>query len=499
MFISFVLFFYYLSCLPFSTSQQIWDIYQTTWDRSKLFTSLNPSSPINFVSPGASADADIAFDDNTQYQSMLGFGATLTDSSATVLNNLKKKNSGNYWAVIDKLFNPSPSSAGAGLSYIRVPIGASDFSTNAYSLNDNDGDESMSRLDMTRVPSSVFTVLKDIMGANQYSKFHLVPWSPPAWMKDTYSMSGGSIREEYIPAYAKYLLKAVQGYKSQGIPVYAISVQNEPQNSNPTYPTCWMTPDVEARIAVALRNLLDSNGLGSVRIVGYEHNWNNAASYPVELVDDANNAVSGVAFHCYSGSVKNQDSFHNARPGKDIYFTECSGTYGSDWWGDIKWYMDNLWIGSVERFSRTGLMWNIALDGSGNPKFPGTDSCGGPGCRPIVTVNGDGSYSFNQEFYAMAQASKAILPQDAGGPFGQRVATTVKGGKAWALRVSGFATKRVSGSDWARYSIVVMNYNDGGSSGWNPSPVKATISFRGTQATYTFPVGVTTLWWFAAA
>lgn len=120
-------------------------------------------------------------------------------------------------------------------------------------------------------------------------------------------------------------------------------------------------------------------------------------------------------------------------------------------------------------------MWNIALDGSGNPKFPGTNSCGGAGCRPLVTVNGDGSYAYNQEcqllfsllrssnsqptstVYSMAQASKAIIPKDAGGPFGQRIAVSVGGSQSWALRVTAFVTRRVSSSDWPQYSIVVLN------------------------------------------
>ena len=124
-------------------------------------------------------------------------------------------------------------------------------------------------------------------------------------------------------------------------------------------------------------------------------------------------------------------------------------------------------------------MWNIAADGNGNPKLPGTDSCGGSGCRPLVTVNDDGSYSFNQEcalhlstllclscsahlgfsslVYSMAQASKAIIPKDAGGPFGQRIGVSVGGSVGWALRVGAYVTGRSSSSDWLRYSIVVMN------------------------------------------
>lgn len=119
-------------------------------------------------------------------------------------------------------------------------------------------------------------------------------------------------------------------------------------------------------------------------------------------------------------------------------------------------------------------MWNLALDGNGNPKLPGTNSCGGPGCRPLITVNSDGSYSYNQEcecfynrlfysrllfpvVYSMAQASKAIIPKDAGGPFGQRIGVSVGGSLSWALRVGAYVTGRVSSTDWLRYSIVVMN------------------------------------------
>ncbi|KIM38454.1 glycoside hydrolase family 30 protein [Hebeloma cylindrosporum] len=478
-------------------SQQIWDIWQTTWDRSKLFTSVAPSSPINFVTPGPIGSADIVINDGAKFQSIAGFGATLTDTSALMLNNLKARNSGNYQNVLNYMFSPTDGANAAGLNYIRVPIGASDFSAGLYSLDDVNGDTSFSNFNINKTPSYVFSVLRDIQSKNNLLKIHLVPWSPPGWMKDSGTMNGGSLKSQYVGNYATYLLKAVQGFQSQGFPVYAISIQNEPQHSNPTYPTCLMTPDVEGQIGSALRSLLNANSLSSVKVVGYEHNWDTAASYPVQLMNSYGNAFEGAAFHCYAGSVRNQDIFHNAFPSKSIYFTECAGTIGSDWWSDIKWYMDNLWIGSLEHFSQAGLMWNIAADGNGNPKLPGTSSCGGPGCRPLVTVNSDGSYSFNQEFYPMAQASKAIIPKDPAGPFGQRIGVSVGGSIGWALRVGAYVTGRSSSSEWLRYSIVVMNWNDNASSGWNPQPVSTTIQFRGMQAKYTFPVGVTTLWWFA--
>ncbi|KAF8884292.1 hypothetical protein CPB84DRAFT_159072 [Gymnopilus junonius] len=108
--------------------------------------------------------------------------------------------------------------------------------------------------------------------------------------------------------------------------------------------------------------------------------------------------------------------------------------------------------GSLNYGSQSGLMWNFALDGNGNPKLPGTNSCGGPGSRPLATVNSDGSYPYNQEFYAMA--SKAIIPKDPGGPFRQRIGVTVQDSLSWALIVGSlpsnyFTTPRSTASSHA--------------------------------------------------
>ncbi|KIK64378.1 glycoside hydrolase family 30 protein [Collybiopsis luxurians FD-317 M1] len=490
--------FFFFTGICGAQAQQIYDIWQTTWDRSTLFTPLTrtTSTAINFAPSTSSlpTQVNIVVDDTVEYQDIVGFGGSLTDSSALTLKNLKNANPANYFSLLNYMFNPTDGANAAGLSYVRVPIGATDFSASVYSLDDSNGDTSFNSFNINRVPAYVFEVLKDIQAINSILKVQLVPWSPPAWMKDSGTMNGGSLRADMIKFYPTYLLKAVQGFRSMGIPVYAVSVQNEPQNSNPTYPTCTMTPDVEAQIGSSLRALLNANGLSGVKIIGYEHNWNNAGSYPVTLMQDAPNAFAGVGFHCYEGQVANQDAFHNAFPSKEIYFTECSGTIGSDWWSDIKWYMDNLWIGALEHNAKSGLMWNIALDGRGNPELPGSNSCSG-GCRGMVTVNG-GSYSLNQEFYSMAHASKAIIPKDPGGPFGKRIRLSVSGSLGWSLRVGAYVTHRSKPGDWSRYSLVVMNWDDNASGKWSPTPVTASISFRGLQATYTFPVGVTTLWWY---
>ncbi|KAG1816364.1 glycoside hydrolase family 30 protein [Suillus subaureus] len=488
-----------LALLQAVASQQIWDIWQTTWDRDMLFTYSQPTpDPINFVTPGAIGSADIAVDDSSVYQTVYGFGASLTDSSAELLNNLKVQNAGGYWQLMDYLFNATDAANSAGFSYIRVPLGATDFSANTYSYDDISGDTSLNDFNINAAPSNVFSVLQDILSINHMARFHIVPWSPPGWMKSGETMRGGSLNTKYINTMANYLLKSVQAFSDKGIPIYAISIQNEPEYSDSTYPTCNMPVATEAQIGLALRTLLNNYGFSGVKIIGYDHNWVDAANYPVQLMQQAGSAFDGVSFHCYQGSVSDQASFTSQYPNKEVYFTECSGTLGSDWWSDIKWYMDNIFIGSISYGSSSGLMWNIALDGSGQPLLPGTDSCGGSGCRGVVQINNNGTWSVNQEFYSMAQASKAILPRDVGGPWGRRIGVSVGGSLDWALVVGAYKTGRVSSSDWNRYSIVVLNWDDSASTSWNPQPVKATIEFRGMQATYTFPVGVTTLWWYAA-
>ncbi|KAF7314148.1 Glycoside hydrolase family 30 protein [Mycena chlorophos] len=477
--------------------QQIWDVWQTKWDMTELFSSIGPRPPLNFTTPpGAAGKVDIVVDETQVFQTMNGFGGSLTDSSALTLSNLKTKNSDNYWDVLTYLFDATDGANAAGFSYVRVPIGASDFSATVYSLDDTSGDTSFTHFNINNSPSYLFSTLLDILSINPALKVHILPWSPPGWMKTTGTMLGGSIESSMLTHYPTYLLKAVQGFESKGIPIFAISVQNEPENSNPTYPTCTWTPATEGQVGAALRTLLNNNGLSAVHLIGYEHNWGDAGEYPVELMEDDGSAYDGVAFHCYSGTYTDMATFHSAYPSKNMYFTECTGTFGSDWWSDIKWYMTNLWIGSVNEGVDVGLMFNFALNGDGGPILSGTTSCGG-GCRAIVTVNSDGSYSYNQEFYAMAQASKASIPKDSGGPWGRRIAVSLSGSLASTFQATAFSTKRISSTDWNRYAIVVLNQNDGEPDEWDPVSVTATIEFRGAQVQYTFPVGVTTLWWYA--
>ncbi|PPQ69578.1 hypothetical protein CVT24_001378 [Panaeolus cyanescens] len=462
-------------------SQQIWDIWQTTWNGTNLFKALNPRPPLDFVTPGPIGAADIVVSHSTIYQEIVGFGATLTDSSALLLNNLKTKNPANYWSLLSYLFDAKEAANAAGLSYLKLPLGATDFSAEAYTFADVPNDTCLKEFDINNAPSYIFSVARDILSVNSAMKFHVVPWSPPAWMKEGNKLNGGALRTNMTSVYANYILRALQGLKLNGINVYSVAIQNEPEVNNPTYPSSTMSPLTEAKIAMALRPLLKENGFPAVKLIGSESNWSTALDYPVELMQVGCEHFDGVSFHCYQGNVDQQGEFSTRYPSKEIYMTECSGIRGTDWWNDIKWYTDNIFIGALEHNAKGALMWNLALDGSGNPKYPGTRSCASPGCRGVVTINSDGTWTVNQEYYMMAQVSKATIPRDIDGPSGKRIKVDVNGDLGWSLRVGAFMTERKNPTDWLRYSLVVLNCEQ----------------TNKLQATYTFPVGLTTLWWYA--
>ncbi|GJJ08145.1 hypothetical protein Clacol_002353 [Clathrus columnatus] len=361
-----------------------------------------------------------------------------------------------FWKLLESSERTIQYFPGAGLTTLRLPIGASDFSANAYSWDDTWDDTTLSTFSANVAPNYVWSTLQDIMSISPIVKIFALPWSPPAWMKSTSTMLGGNLDSGDVSIWANYLLKSVQALESKGFTPYAIGIQNEPQNSNPTYPTALVNVSLEAQVGLQLRTLLNNNGFSNVKIVGYEHNWDDATAYPVQLMQAASSAFDGVAFHCYAGSVSGQSSFHNAYPSKDIFHTECTGTLGTDWWSNIKWYMDNLFVGSPENWGRTAMMWNLALDPNGNPILPGSSSCGG-GCRGVVTIS-NGQYSVNEEYYVMAQTSRALIPKDAGGPFGQRIGVTVNGNLNWALLVGAYQTGRANPSDPDKWSIVVLNW-----------------------------------------
>jgi glucosylceramidase len=380
------------------------DVWLTTGDKSQL---LAQKSDVVFQPGPGSGGTVISVSPGTTYQTIAGFGAAVTDSSAWLLQN---KLSG---PARDKLMRQLYSTEnGIGLNYMRIPMGASDFTASGfYTYNDNPvggSDDQQAQFSIAHDQAYIIPQLQQALALNPALKLMASPWSAPAWMKTNNALQGGSLKPEWEASFARYLTKFVQAYEALGLPIDAVTLQNEPLHTTSSYPTMSMSATQQARIIKNnLGPMFASEGVDA-KIIAYDHNWDNT-SYPLSVLGDpaANPYVAGTAFHAYAGDVSAQTTVHNAYPDKDIYFTEATG---GDWatnFGDnIVWNFQNIIIGGTRNWAKTAILWNVALDQNGNPHQGGCDDC-----RGVVTVNSStGAVTFNEEFYALGHATIAVQP-----------------------------------------------------------------------------------------
>jgi glucosylceramidase len=384
-------------------------VFETYADQSKLLAQRSPGLAFAPGPPAGSPAFSIAVDGNTTYQQMDGVGASLTDSAGWVLWNKLAESQRD--ALLQSLFDPN---AGIGIGLLRQPMGASDFSASGdYSYDDvpaGQSDPNLAQFSISHDQTYLIPLLQQALSINPSLKVHALPWSPPAWMKTTGSMNGGNVATTDFASLAQYFTRFIDAYQQQSIPIYAISMQNEPLNSTSAYPSAYVASSDEANfIGNYLGPALAGAGLGGVKIFGYEHNWDQP-QYPEALLANstAYGYLAGSSFHCYAGDVSAQSQVKQAYPAKDIWFTECTGTVGSSFAGDLAWNADNLLIGATRNWARGVTLWNIALDQNSGPQNGGCTAC-----RGVVTVDDSVSppqLTRNVEYYVLGHLGKFVQP-----------------------------------------------------------------------------------------
>jgi glucosylceramidase len=379
------------------------EVYITTGDRSKL---LERQPDLPFAAPANAPAATIRVSPEERLQEMVGFGASLTDASAWLIQT--RLPDAQRATLIQDLFGKEP---GAGFSFVRLDMGASDFSRSHYSYDDVPAGETDPQLAKFSIdPDRVETIpiLKRALAINPRLLVMASPWSAPAWMKTTGSMIKGTLRPDAYAPFAEYFRRFVQAYAAEGIPVFAITVQNEPHYEPGDYPGMRLDPPARAKfIGEHVGPLFERSGI-TTRILDWDHNWDEPNS-PLQVLADpiARKYVSGVAWHCYGGDVGAQRVVHEAHPDKDTYFTECSGgAWAPNFADNLVWTVQHLVIRSTRGWARGVLMWNLALDENGGPH---TGGCGN--CRGVVTIDSrTGAVTRNEEYYAFAHASRFVRP-----------------------------------------------------------------------------------------
>lgn len=387
------------------TALPVVQVFETTGDQTKL---LEPQPSVTFVDGGPTSGVVVTVDPAKQYQTIDGFGASFSDSSAWLIWN--KLNSTQQTSLMNQLFSRKD---GIGLSFVRQPMGATDFSAGGnYSYDDmpaGQADPNLSNFSVAHDNAYIIPLVQRALAINPVIKVVALPWSPPAWMKTTRTMNGGTIDPQYYSSFAQYFVKFVQGYKQAGIPIYALSVQNEPLYSSTDYPTTYLPPEEEARFATTfLGPALSQAHLADVKLFGYEHNWDNTSYSTSLLASSASPVFAGNSFHCYAGDPGAQTTVKEVAPAKDIWFTECSGITSTHFANDLVWNAEYLLIGATRNWARSISLWNLALDQNSGPR---NGSCAN--CRGVVTIDDSvapAKVSRNVEYYILGHISKFVLP-----------------------------------------------------------------------------------------
>jgi len=343
----------------------------------------------------------IEVDSTVLFQSVDGFGFTLTEGSAYLINQMnepaKKK-------LLNELFgNQDPS---ARISYLRISIGASDLSKSVYSYDDlpvGNTDTLLNQFSLSQDSIHLIPILQKIIALNPTIKIMATPWSPPVWMKDNANSIGGKLLTKYYDVYARYLLKYIQTMKRIGITIDAITIQNEPEHGG-NNPSMLMTANEQANfIKHNLGPLFQKNNI-QTKIVLYDHNCDHP-EYPISILNDADarQFVDGSAFHLYNGDISALSTVYNAHKDKSLYFTEQwtgkNGTFN----GDLQWHVKNVLIGSMRNHSKVALEWNLAGDAAYEYHTPG----GCTECKGALTISGN-AVSKNVAYYIIAHASKFV-------------------------------------------------------------------------------------------
>lgn len=365
-------------------------VWLSTQDGSKQLS----SEPALKFEPNMSKNLQVInIDPSVRYQSIVGLGSSWEHATCENLYRLTEEARN---AVIKKVVHPTE---GINMNLMRICIGSSDFIGEEYytycDLPEGETDEALEHFSIEKDRVYLIPVLKKSLEYNPDLLFFASPWSPPAWMKTSGKLGGGKLKPEYFSVWAKYLLKYIQAYEAEGIPIYAITVQNEPNMIHMDYPTTLWNGEMQRDfIRDHLGPLFRDNNIKTL-IWCWDHNWNNL-DFPRAVLGDPQAAqyVDGTGFHLYEGKVEAQSELKSEFPDKHIYFTEGSVFRTT---GAIR-IMDIL-----RNWSRTYNAWVTMLDENRKPnRGPHSASA------TIIELKDDLSVEYRSDYFIYGQFMKFI-------------------------------------------------------------------------------------------
>jgi len=385
-------------------------VYQTAKNTSDRLT---PKADLIFTDFGQPAETQpcVFVDPENTFQTYIGIGAALTDASAEVFAALPKNKQQEFLtAYFDK-------DKGIGYTFSRTPIASCDFSSASYDyVQEGDADLktfSVAHDEKYRIPF----IKKAIAAAGGELKVFASPWSPPAWMKDNNSrLHGGKLLDKYKQTWANHYVRFIQAYEKDGIPIWGLTVQNEPMAVQ-RWESCVYTAEEERDFVKSyLGPTLKKAGMDDKKLIVWDHNRDLIYQRASTIFNDkeASKYIWGIGFHWYetwTGSgmqFENEKRVHEAFPGKNLVFTEgCAESFNPDRY--YAWELGERYGLSMINDFNSGTVawtdWNILLDQKGGPNHV-QNFCFAP-VHADLTTN---ELIYTNSYYYIGHFSKFILP-----------------------------------------------------------------------------------------
>ena len=406
-----------LFALMISSCNRLAEVYITSGEGHEPQLSFAQVEGVELREVGTEIENFIQLQPEQTLQPIYGFGAAITGSTCY---NLLQMTEEDREKILQECFSPEQ----MDMSFIRISIGASDFSLDEYTCCDKEGIEFFELHEYDR--RDLIPILKRILEINPSVRIVGSPWSCPKWMKineqtgEPYdSWTGGILNPKYYDDYAEYFVRWVGEMEAEGIPIYAITIQNEPLNRGNSMSLYMGWEQQRDFIRDHLGPEFESNDIDA-KIWIFDHNYNydnipDQQGYPLHILADKEAAkyIDGSAWHNYGGRVTELDRIYEAHPDLDIFFSEASiGTWNYDYSKCLVNDFASIFIGTMNRGGRGVTLWNLILDDKGAPNRPG-------GCRTcfgaIEISSKDYSYaSLNRKshYYNIVHCSK-VVKQDA--------------------------------------------------------------------------------------
>ncbi len=372
---------------------------------------------------------------SVKYQSIVGFGGAFTESSAYLLNKLSKEN---RHKILEAYF----AETGANYSLTRTHMNSCDFSLGQYSYAPVAGDKNLEHFSIQEDKADLIPMIKDAQKISK-SGFKIVasPWTSPPWMKDNNSWINGKLLPEYRDTWALFFSKYFQAYKAEGINIWGITVENEPNGNGGNWESMLYTPkEMTDFVRDHLGPKLEKDGFGNIKILGYDQNRGGLSNWVNEMYKDAQSAkyFAGTAIHWYESTydyfLDTLQYAHKKAPNKLLIQTEACVDADVPHWNDDAWYWSkeatdwgwdwasekekhlhpkyvpvyryaNDIIGCLNNWVNGWIDWNMVLDRQGGPNWF-KNWC----CAPVIVDPDKDEVYITPLYYTMAHFSKFIRP-----------------------------------------------------------------------------------------